>query len=151
MPYPCTWREQDLLSWALEPAGDDPTASATAPVDLIHTSFAVHHLTTPEKARFLAACRGRLTPTGLLLWADVFREPGESREAYVARYVQRIADGWQALAAEERQRVIDHLSRFDHPADAAAIKYTAEACGWRWQWLWRGSHRAEALALLTPC
>lgn len=151
VPYPCAWREQDLLSWALEPAGDDPGASAAAPVDLIHTSFAVHHLTTPEKARFLAACRTRLAPTGLLLWADVFREPGESREAYVARYVQRISDGWQALAAEERQRVMDHLSRFDHPADATAIQHTAEACGWRWQWLWRGSHRAEALALLTPC
>lgn len=61
-------------------------------MDLIHTSFAVHHLTTPEKTRFLATCREQLAPTGLLLWADVFCEPGESRETYVARYVQRISE-----------------------------------------------------------
>ncbi|MCX5930674.1 MAG: class I SAM-dependent methyltransferase, partial [Cyanobacteria bacterium] len=151
VPYPCAWREQDLLTWALEqPVSGDPGSTPARPVDLIHSSFAVHHLNADEKGQFLSAVRHRLTPTGMLLWTDVFREPGESRDDYVARYIRRIHHGWQALAADEQQQVIDHLSSFDHPADAAAIQHTAEACGWRWQWLWRGRHRAEALAALTP-
>jgi SAM-dependent methyltransferase len=151
VPYPCAWREQDLLSWALDQSvSGDPGSATTSPVDLIHSSFALHHLNADEKGRFLKAVRHRLAPTGMLLWADVFRDPGESRDDYVARYVRRIHHGWQALGADEQQQVIAHLSSFDHPADAAAIQHTAEACGWRWRWLWRGRHRAEALAALTP-
>ncbi|CAK6701324.1 methyltransferase [Synechococcus sp. CBW1107] len=151
VPYPCAWREQDLLSWALEgsvPA--DAGSASTAPVDLIHSSFAVHHLSDEQKGQFLAGARSRVAPDGMLLWADVFRDPGESRDSYLQRYVQRIRKGWTSIPAEEGQRVIDHLSQFDFPADAAAIESMAEACGWGWQWLWRGQHRAEALARLTP-
>ncbi|MBC1261869.1 class I SAM-dependent methyltransferase [Synechococcus sp. BSF8S] len=145
VPYPCSWRAQDLLSWAL-----DPGANGSGPVDLLHSSFAVHHLSDEQKGQFLSGAHSQLAPGGMLLWADVFRESGESRDSYLQRYVQRIRRGWQALSAEESQQVIDHLSSFDHPADAAAIQRTAEACGWDWQWLWRGQHRAEALARLTP-
>ncbi len=148
VPYPCGWREQDLLTWALDDTAGEPDGGGT--VDLIHTSFAVHHLDDGDKARFLAAARRRLAPGGLMLWADVFRQAGESLGAYVERYVARIHRDWGALAEEQRQQVIDHLSQFDRPADGAAIQAAAEACGWRWEWLWRGSHRAEALARLTP-
>jgi len=141
--YPCQWRQQDLLAWA--EAEPEPE-----PVDLLHSAFALHHLSDDDKARFLELCRRHLSPDGLLLWADVFREPGEAREAYVARYVERIRSGWTPLEPEQRQQVIDHLSQFDNPADRDVIQHTAEACGWRWQWLWRGRHRAEALAALTP-
>lgn len=80
----------------------------------------------------------------------MFRQPGESREDYVTRYVERIQSGWACLESHQRSLVIDHLSTHDMPADAARIRQTAEACGWQWHWLWRGQHRAEALALLTP-
>jgi SAM-dependent methyltransferase len=141
--YPCQWREQDLLAWA--EAEPEPE-----PVDLLHSAFALHHLSDDDKARFLELCRRHLSPDGLLLWADVFREPGEAREAYVARYVERIRRGWNPFEPEQRQQVIDHLSQFDNPADRDVIQRSAEACGWRWHWLWQGAHHAEALALLTP-
>ena len=141
--YPCRWRELDLLSWAEE---DKPRQ----PLDILHSAFAIHHLSDGEKARFLQLCRRRIAPGGLFLWADVFREPGESRDAYGARYVERICSTWTDLSEEERERVITHLLSFDHPADRAAIQAAAAAAGWHWQWLWQGSHQAEALALLTP-
>jgi len=143
VPYPCAWREQDLLAWA--EAEPEPE-----PVELLHSAFALHHLSDDDKARFLELCRRHLAPDGLLLWADVFREPGEAREAYVARYVERIRSGWTPLEPEQRQQVIDHLSQYDDPADRDVIQRSAEACGWRWHWLWQGAHRAEALAMLTP-
>ena len=80
----------------------------------------------------------------------MFRESGESREAYVARYARRIQAGWPQLRAEQQEHVISHLSSFDIPADRAAIEASAKAAGWHWRWAWQGAHRAEAMAVLTP-
>jgi len=143
VPYPCRWREQDLLAWAEAEPGSEP-------VDLLHSAFAIHHLSDDDKARFLQLARRHIAPQGLFLWADVFRPPGEPLEAYRARYVQRIRSGWRALNSAQQQPLIDHLNRFDFPADRDIIPAVAEASGWQWQWLWQGDHQAEALALLRP-
>lgn len=141
VPYPSHWREADLLAW-IQQEGE--------PIDLLHAAFSIHHLSDPEKVAFLQAARRRISPDGLFLWADVFREPGESLEPYRQRYAARVRQGWQPLSGEQREQVITHLCGFDQPADAAAIQAVAEAAGWRWRWAWQGRHRAEALAVLTP-
>jgi hypothetical protein len=91
-----------------------------------------------------------MSPGSVFVWVDVFREPGESREAYVARYTQRIQQGWPQLTAEQQEHVISHLSHCDIPADRAAIAAAAEAAGWHWTWTWQGAHQAEAMAVLQP-
>jgi SAM-dependent methyltransferase len=141
-PYPTHWQEGDLLTWAQE--------SAAESTDILHSAFAIHHLDDAGKARFLLEARRRISPDGLFLWVDVFREPGESRPAYIARYVNRIRAGWQPLTPEQQEHAISHLSSFDIPADRDAIAATAQACGWSWRWAWQGSHNAEAMAVLTP-
>lgn len=143
VPYPCQWLEGDLLDWATgEPAGDS--------VDILHSAFAIHHLDAAQKAAFLAAARQRLNPGGIFVWTDVFREPGETREAYVERYVRRIRTGWEPLSTEQQDQVIHHLSQCDIPADRAEIQVAAERAGWHWRWSWNGAHHAEATAVLTP-
>ena len=87
---------------------------------------------------------------GIFVWADVFRDPHESRPAFLQRYSERVRSSWHQLTAEQRRRVIGHLSTFDIPADRAAIQAAAAAAGWQWRWSWQGAHRAEALAVLTP-
>ena len=145
MPYTCRWIEADLLSWASDPTGD-----GEAPIDILHSAFAIHHLSDAQKQAFLEAIRARIAPGGLFIWVDVFREPGESREAYVQRYQQRIATGWPQLSSEHQNHVSSHLTVYDNPADRAAIAETAATAGWQWRWAWNGAHRAEAMALLTP-
>ena len=145
VPYPCRWLEADLQSWACGAEGDQP-----GPVDLLHSAFALHHLSDSEKASFLKAARQCISPTGLFLWVDVFRLPGESREVYLERYSQRIRGDWTVLSGEQKEQVLSHISSFDLPADRASIQAAAEASGWRWQWGWNGLHQAEALAVLTP-
>lgn len=140
VPYPSTWIEGDLLSWS---QADGPA------VDVIHSAFAIHHLSDAEKATFLQATRRRIAPGGLFIWVDVFREPGEALAPYRQRYCQRM-DGWKVLSPEQRVQVIQHVSQFDQPADREAIAAAARDAGWHWQWAWQGSHRAEALAVLTP-
>jgi hypothetical protein len=177
VPYPTKWQEGDLLAWAqgelsttTNPAGVAKTASeacrparqetgasteqnaeaTSATVDILHSAFAIHHLSDDQKATFLAAIRRRISADGVFVWADVFRNQGESRQAYVERYITRIRGGWQALDADQQQHVIAHLSSFDNPADRAAIVAAAEAAGWQWRWAWQGAHQAEAVAVLTP-
>jgi 2-polyprenyl-3-methyl-5-hydroxy-6-metoxy-1,4-benzoquinol methylase len=143
-PFACEWRQQDLLDWARQDADREPR------VDVLYSAFAIHHLDDGQKAAFLREARAHLAPGGIFLWADVFREPGESRSDYLARFLARIDAGWTALGATERQYVKSHVSEFDFPADRAAIGRLAAEAGWSWQWLWRGRHQAEALALLSP-
>jgi hypothetical protein len=146
--YPTHWVEGDLLAWATGAEGSD--AGNDQPVDILHSAFAIHHLDQPQKATFLAAAHQRISTNGIFVWTDVFREPGESRDAYIERYVRRIRTGWQVLTAEQQEHVINHLSSFDIPADRAEIQATAEAAGWQWRWAWDGAHSAEATAVLTP-
>ena len=128
--------------------GGRPAGAAPATTDILHSAFAIHHLDDPAKLTFLQAARQRMSPGGLFVWVDVFREPGESREAYVARYTQRIQQGWPQLTTEQQEQVISHLRGFDIPADRAAIAAAAAAAGWRWHWAWQGAHQAEAMAVL---
>lgn len=118
--------------------------------DLIHAALVLHHLPDDAKADFLVDLRARIQAGGCFLWADVFREPGESREDYARRYATRIRQGWDGIDHDARETLVTHMSTYDFPADRATIAETAERTGWRWQWLWQGSHRAEAVALLTP-
>lgn len=120
------------------------------PFDLVHASFVLHHLSDDEKARFLSTLRGRIRRDGAFLWIDVFCEPGESREDYLARYVSRIRSGWDTIAVDAREAVVTHITAYDFPADRSAIVDVAADSGWHWEWVWQGSHRAEAAALLTP-
>ncbi len=147
VPYPTDWRVGDLLTWAQALEGDGPGLEQP---DILHSAFAIHHLSDAEKQIFLQGARRRINANGVFLWVDVFREPGETHEAYIARYRQRIRNGWQALSVEQQEQVIDHLSQCDIPADRAAIQASAEQAGWRWHWAWQGQHQAEAMAVLTP-
>jgi hypothetical protein len=81
---------------------------------------------------------------------DVFREPGESRNAYVQRYLHRIARSWPQLSAQQQEHVSHHLATYDNPADRGTIEAKAIAAGWQWRWAWNSTHQAEAMAVLTP-
>lgn len=145
--YTTHWREGDLLSWAEAQDGADPALDQP---DILHSAFAIHHLSDSEKQTLLESLRSRIAPGGLFIWVDVFRDPGESRDAYVKRYLKRIAMGWPQLSPEQREHVSQHLATYDNPAERSAIEATAKAAGWHWRWAWSGAHRAEAMAVLTP-
>ena len=143
--YPCRWLEGDLLGWASDSGGDHEE-----PVDILHSAFAIHHLGDQEKQTLLQSLRTRIAPGGLFIWVDVFREPNESRDAYVQRYLHRIASSWPQLSAHEQEHVSHHLATYDNPADRGSIAATVSASGWQWSWAWNGTHQAEAMAVLTP-
>ena len=149
VPYPCDWIQADLLEWAKAPEAEaDPT---TNPVDILYSSFAIHHLDGESQEAFLAGARKKISPSGIFLWADIFREPGETVDAFRLRYTQRMSNHWgTALEQQQLAHACFHVSNFDLPADREAIGTTARNQGWTLSWIWAGPDKAEALAVLTP-
>ena len=66
------------------------------------------------------------------------------------RYRRRVETTWQALPAEQRTRVLEHLAVSDEPAERSDFVARARRAGWDSRWIWQGSHGAEALLLLWP-
>jgi len=95
--FPCQWTMQKLMDWAAADPGPEP-------VHLLHSSFALHHLCDPDKLRFLQLAHRQLSPDGMFLWTDVFRESGEAREDYLERYVERIHATWTPLTRARSSR-----------------------------------------------
>lgn len=145
VPFPCRWVGEDLLGWIRSPS--------RAPGErwsVICAQYVLHHLEDTAKEEVLRGLRDRLVPGGLLLVADVFRRPGESLPAYIDRMLERVEGQWTVLPAEARALVGAHVRTGDRPMEAPAFLGLARRCGWRGRWIWRGSHDAEALLLLTP-
>jgi ubiquinone/menaquinone biosynthesis C-methylase UbiE len=145
VPYPCDWIQGELLEWATA------ATPQTHPVDILYSSFAIHHLDGESQEAFLAGVRKKINPKGIFLWADIFREPGESVDDFRLRYTQRMTDHWgSALQPQQLAHACFHVSHYDLPADRATIGSTALNQGWNLAWIWAGPDQAEALAVLTP-
>ena len=139
-PFPAEFEHGDVTAFVRE---------SRPAFDLVHAALVLHHLPDDAKIDFLSDLRSRVRPDACFVWADVFREPDESREQYAQRYATRIRRGWTAIEADARETLVTHMSTYDFPADRVAIVEQAEKTGWRWRWLWWGQHRAEAVAMLT--
>jgi ubiquinone/menaquinone biosynthesis C-methylase UbiE len=145
VPYPCDWIQGELLEWATA------ATPQNHPVDILYSSFAIHHLDGESQEAFLAGVRQKINANGIFLWADIFREPGESIDDFRLRYTQRMTDHWGgALQPQQLAHACFHVSHYDLPADRATIGSTARNQGWNLAWIWSGPDQAEALAVLTP-
>ncbi|MCP9903519.1 class I SAM-dependent methyltransferase [Cyanobium sp. BA5m-10] len=145
VPYPCDWIQAELLEWATA------ATPQTNPVDILYSSFAIHHLDGESQEAFLAGVRKKINPKGIFLWADIFREPSESVDDFRLRYTQRMTDHWGGvLQPQQLAHACFHVSHYDLPSDRAAIGTTARNQGWSLAWIWAGPDQAEALAVLTP-
>lgn len=118
--------EADMLAYLRE-APD----SAAKTFDVVLASYAVHHLSTPEKRGFFRLAQGSLAPGGTLLFADVFRRDGESRDAYLDRYVGMMREVWTTMPPESLASTIDHVTQRDFPETAETIFEAARAAGFQ--------------------
>jgi cyclopropane fatty-acyl-phospholipid synthase-like methyltransferase len=117
---PVELRREDLLAAVGE--GDES-------FDVIHTSFALHHLATEMKAEFFRRAARRLAPGGMLLLVDVMREEDESLPVYFERYTRWLRDDWRLLTEEEREATCAHLTANDLPETVATLQAQGRAAG----------------------
>jgi SAM-dependent methyltransferase len=97
--------------------------------DVIHASYAVHHLSTGAKAEFFVHAARRLNGDGLILLADVVRREDESLPVYHQRYCERLRSDWRNLSEDEKDAVCDHLVNNDYPETTSKLMALAREAG----------------------
>jgi len=101
------------------------------PFDIIFTSFAVHHLTYPEKAEFFQLARAALADDGFLLMIDIMRDPGQNLSDYLDAYCLGVQTNWLQLEPEEMTASCHHIRHYDLPETAETLAALAKAAGFR--------------------
>ena len=97
--------------------------------DVIFTGFAVHHLTTADKARFFQAVGSYLAENGWLILVDVVREENQSREDYLDGYLKCMRDNWIKVPLDQLEEACTHVHDHDYPEYFSTLQEMAAAAG----------------------
>lgn len=97
--------------------------------DVIFSSFALHHLSTPDKADFFRAARRHLADNGQLLLIDTCRAADENLSAYLAAYCTWLRDDWQGINDAEKAQACAHIIDNDLPETVFTLQTLAAEAG----------------------
>lgn len=95
----------------LQVAAEQPDAS----IDVVFSSYAIHHLNAISKHRILDDIARVLSPGGHFVLIDIFRNPSEDRAAYMRGYMSVVREQWNQLSPEARDLIINHATEYDFP------------------------------------
>jgi len=98
-------------------------------VDVVFTSFALHHLATSEKEMFFQSAYERLRKDGILLLIDTMREEGEERPVYLDRYCAWLRSTCETLAPAALDLLCGHVRGNDFPETTATLSAMATRAG----------------------
>lgn len=101
------------------------------PVDIIYTSYAVHHLTSQDKAHFIEQCQQKLKPHGFLLMVDGVLNSNQTRNEWLDALENRMANTITDITAEELAMRMEHPHRDDFPDSIETFSTIAKQQSWR--------------------
>lgn len=113
--------ESDFMAFLAE--------SSAAEYDAIIAGYTVHHLQGDDLTRFFSLARRRLTPGGVILIYDVFREESETREQNLTRNHAWRVEAWKALSPDDLESIRGHVFEADYPKSQAEISFHAAEAG----------------------
>jgi len=97
--------------------------------DVIFTGFALHHLSTEQKARFFQAAGKCLSTNGWLLMVDVVRDESQSHDDYLEGYLSDMHERWKQIPADQLESACAHVAAYDHPEHLSSLREMAKASG----------------------
>jgi ubiquinone/menaquinone biosynthesis C-methylase UbiE len=97
--------------------------------DVIFTGFALHHLTTDEKARFFRAAGRCMSDSGWLLVVDIVREENQSREDYLKDYLSDMRERWSQIPPDQLEQACSHVTACDYPEYLSTFREMAKVSG----------------------
>jgi len=98
-------------------------------VDVVFTSFALHHLATAEKEMFFQSAYERLRKDGILLLIDTMREESEERSVYLDRYCAWLRSNCETLSPAALDLLCAHIRSCDFPETALTLGAMATRAG----------------------
>lgn len=102
----------------------------SSPVDIIFTSYAVHHLSSKEKISFIYHCQQKLKPKGFLLMIDGVLEPNQTRDEWLKALEARIKEV-NPLTEEEVLNRMQHPRADDFPEEVNTFASIASQQSWK--------------------
>jgi cyclopropane fatty-acyl-phospholipid synthase-like methyltransferase len=109
----------------------DALAGLGAPVDVIYSSFALHHLAHDQKAAFFRTASQKLALDGVLMLVDVVREENQPIDAYHLAYTRWLRATMTGLESAEHDAICEHIVHNDFPEPWTEIVTMASAAGLR--------------------
>ncbi len=103
------WIEADLLS---------ATRQMHRRFDLVIAGYSLHHLREHDLAQTLQQVKRLLRKRGSLMVYDTLRRVGESRDAFIGRFLTAVDTTWDAFELAQRKAIRAHVERHDFPIDS---------------------------------
>ncbi len=111
----------------LEQLGQIPDNS----LDLVFSSYAIHHLTDQSKLVLFKECFRVLKHSGSFVLIDVMRNDGQNRNDYLNNYLSMVEKDWVAINPIERGRITEHVRANDFPLSPSEYQSLARQAGFR--------------------
>lgn len=102
-----------------------------SPVDIIYTSYAVHHLSATDKMSFIADCKRQLVPGGFLLMVDIVRRKNQTRDECLSALERRMQITIPNVTAEEITERMQHPRADDFPELIDNFEEVAHEQAWQ--------------------
>ncbi len=107
----------------------DAIVQLNTPVDMIFTSYAVHHLSYQQKVEFINKCQQCLSEGGYLLMIDGVLKENQTREQWLDELEKRM-NTTQKLLPQELESRMQHPREADFPEAIATFKKIAQEQTW---------------------
>ncbi|QMT59869.1 class I SAM-dependent methyltransferase [Legionella sp. PC997] len=102
----------------------------SVPVDVIFTSYAVHHLSLQDKINFIATCKQKLNPNGYLLMIDGVLQLDQTREEWLNALKSRIVESNPDITNDEIIARMEHPRADDYPESIDTFAQIAQQQSW---------------------
>ena len=109
----------------------DALVGLQAPVDVIYSSFALHHLSHDQKATFFRIASQKLASDGVMILVDVVREENQPLDAYHLAYTHWLRATMTGLDGAEHDAICEHIVNNDFPEPLSEVEAMASKAGLR--------------------
>lgn len=103
----------------------------STPVDIIYTSYAVHHLSLRDKIDFIDNCKQKLTKHGFLLMIDGVLTHDQTRSQWLDALKARMEETNPELTPEEISTRMEHPRSDDFPEAIMTFARIAQEQSWK--------------------
>lgn len=105
-------------------------ANIPANIDIIFTSYAVHHLSHEQKYEFIQHCQNKLNSNGYFIMIDGVLNENQTRDEWLDELENRVKTT-QSLTPEELEMRMAHPRQDDFPESIATFSEIAKAQDWQ--------------------
>lgn len=103
----------------------------SSPVDIIFTSYAVHHLSLQEKFNFIENCKQKLNHNGFLLMVDGVLKENQTRDEWLNALQERMKTTIPDLTSDDLVFRMRHPRADDFPDSIETFSKIAQKQAWK--------------------